>query len=144
MISIKLSYFHYLSHSLYYMAKIIFRIFTVWKVSKYGVSSVPYFPVSRLNKEIYGVNLRIQSEYGKIRTRKNSMFWWFSRSDYSEFWIDVVRLEFGKVLQNRLSETCLTKNMSIKPICKWPCMINFQTAIIFASLIPFPFIHIHV
>ena len=30
--------------------------------------------------EIYGVNLRIQSEYRKIRTRKNSVFGHFSRS----------------------------------------------------------------
>ena len=40
------------------------------KVSKYGVFSGPYFPVFRLNTEIYGVNLFIQSEYRKIRTRK--------------------------------------------------------------------------
>ena len=30
---------------------------TAWKVSKYGVFSGPYFPVFRLNTEIYGVNL---------------------------------------------------------------------------------------
>ena len=30
----------------------------------------PYFSAFGLNTEIYGVNLRIQSEYGKIRTRK--------------------------------------------------------------------------
>ena len=33
-----------------------------------------------LNAEIYGVNLRIQSEYRKIRTRNNSVFGHFSRS----------------------------------------------------------------
>ena len=43
--------------------------------------SGPYFPVFGLNTEIYEVNLCIQSEYGKIRTRKNSIFWHFSRSD---------------------------------------------------------------
>ena len=32
--------------------------------------SAPYFPAFGLNKEIYGVNLRIQSKYGKIRTEK--------------------------------------------------------------------------
>ena len=40
-------------------------IHSVWKVSKYGVNSGPYFPVFRLNTEIYRVNLRIQSETGK-------------------------------------------------------------------------------
>ena len=34
----------------------------------------PVFSVVGLNSEIYyGVNLRIQPEYGKIRTRKNSI-----------------------------------------------------------------------
>ena len=47
---------------------------TVWKVSKYGVFSGPYFPVFAQNKEIYGVNLRTQSKYRKIRTRKKSTF----------------------------------------------------------------------
>ena len=51
---------------------------TAWKVSKYGVCSGPYFPVFGLNTEIYEVNFRIQSEYGKMRTRKNSVFWHFS------------------------------------------------------------------
>ena len=40
-------------------------------MSKYSIFSGPYFPVFRMNTEIYRVNLRIQSEYGKIRTRKN-------------------------------------------------------------------------
>ena len=40
------------------------------KRSKYGVFSGPFFPVFGLNTEIYGVNLRIQSECRKIRTRK--------------------------------------------------------------------------
>ena len=44
------------------------------KFSEYGVFCGPYFSVFGLNTEIYGVNLRIQSEYRKIRTRKNSAF----------------------------------------------------------------------
>ena len=55
---------------------------TAWKVSKYGVFSGLYFPVFGLNTEIYSVNLRIQSEYRKIRTRNNSVFGHFSRSAY--------------------------------------------------------------
>ena len=47
---------------------------TAWKVSKYGVFPGPYFPVFGQNTKIYIVNLRIQSEYGEIRTRKNSAF----------------------------------------------------------------------
>ena len=38
-------------------------------MSKYGAFSGPYFPVG-LNTKIYSVNLPIQSEYRKIRTRK--------------------------------------------------------------------------
>ena len=54
--------------------------YTTWKVSKYGIFSGPYFPVFGVNAEIYFVNLRIQSEYRKIRTRKNSAFGHLSRS----------------------------------------------------------------
>ena len=54
---------------------------TAWKVSKYRVFSGPYFPVFGLNTEIYSVILRIQSEYRKIRTRKNSVFGYFSHSE---------------------------------------------------------------
>ena len=50
----------------------------VWKVSKYGVFSGPYFPAFGLNTERYEVFLRIQSKCGKIRTRKNSVFGHFS------------------------------------------------------------------
>ena len=49
-------------------------------MSKDGVISGPYFPVFRLNTEIDSVNIRIQSEYRKIRTRKHSVFGHFSRS----------------------------------------------------------------
>ena len=49
-------------------------------MSKYGVISVPYFPVFGLNTKIYFVNFRIQSEYRKIRrTRNNSVFGHFLR-----------------------------------------------------------------
>ena len=54
--------------------------FTAWKACKYGVFSGPYFPVCGLNTEIYGVNLRVQSEHRKRQTRKNSVFGHFSRS----------------------------------------------------------------
>ena len=36
--------------------------------------SAPYFPVFELNTKIYGVNVRIEPKYGKIKTRKNSVF----------------------------------------------------------------------
>ena len=49
-------------------------------MSKYRIFSGPYFSVFGLNTEIYGVNLGAQSEYRKIRTRKNSLFGHFSRS----------------------------------------------------------------
>ena len=50
------------------------------KVSKYGDFSGPYFPVFGLSTEIYGVNLRIQSDSRKIGTKKKSLFGPFSRS----------------------------------------------------------------
>ena len=44
-----------------------------------------HFPVVGLNTERYGISLRIQSEYRKIRTRNNSVFGHFSRIR-SEIW----------------------------------------------------------
>ena len=59
---------------------LIWIVTTAWKVFKYGVFSGPYFPVFGLNTEIYSINLRIQPEYTKIRTRKKSIFGHFLRS----------------------------------------------------------------
>ena len=59
----------------------ILEEFTAWKVSKYGIISGPHFLVFGLNTEIYEVNLRIQPEYRKTRTRNNSVFGHFSSSD---------------------------------------------------------------
>ena len=61
--------------------KTLYFPFTARKVSKYGVFSGPYFPVFGLNTEFYQLNLRIHSEYGKIGTRKNSVFGYLSPSD---------------------------------------------------------------
>ena len=51
-----------------------------WKVSKYGVFPGPYFPVLGLNREIYSVNLHIQTKYRKTLTRKKCVFGHFSCS----------------------------------------------------------------
>ena len=51
------------------------RVSTAWIESKYGHFSGPYFPVFGLNTEIYSVNLRIQSECRKIRTKKKLRIW---------------------------------------------------------------------
>ena len=61
--------FHSLNTNDYY---ILFT--TAWQVPKYGVFSGPYFPAFVLNTERYFVSLCIQSECGKIRTRKKPVF----------------------------------------------------------------------
>ena len=53
---------------------------TMREVSKYGVFSGPYFPAFGVNTVRYSISVRIQSECGEIRTRKNSVFGHFSRS----------------------------------------------------------------
>ena len=68
--------------------------FPVWKVSKYGVFSGPYFPTFGLNTESYRVSLRIHSECRKIRTRKNSVFGHFSRSAWHLPIICIQSLQF--------------------------------------------------
>ena len=113
------------------------RIFTVWKVSKYRVFSGLYFPVFGLNADIYGVNLRIQSEYRKIRTRKNSVcgrflrsncgnniknFWYYSHENKWIISRKIVRLFFWRLFE-LFSETGLyllsqeiRKNILISPV----------------------------
>ena len=74
-------------------------------MSKYGVFSCPYFPVFGLNTEIYGVNLRIPSEYGKIRTRKHSVFGHL-RSDYFSYipGMPLLEIEVGQQSLTNLTE----------------------------------------
>ena len=55
---------------------------TALKVSKYGVFFGPYLLAFGLNKKRYGVSLRIRSKYGKLRTRKNSVFGHLSHSEF--------------------------------------------------------------
>ena len=74
-----------LSNILDLMYQLLKCPYTAWKVSKYGFFSGPYFLVLGLNMEIYIVNLRIQSQCRKKRTRKNSVFGHFSRSDIHTF-----------------------------------------------------------
>ena len=44
--------------------------YTVWKVFKYGVFSGLYFALLGLNREIYGVNIRISPNSGKYGPEK--------------------------------------------------------------------------
>ena len=68
-----------------FIPKFVQIIYTVRKVSKYGVFCGPNFPVFGLNTEIYSVNFRIQSKQRKIQTRKYSVFGHISRSATSYF-----------------------------------------------------------
>ena len=73
--------------------------FTACKRSKYSVISGPYFPAFGLNTEIYSVNLCIQSEYRKIRTRNSSVFCHFSHSD--RFCYLSVKLTFKRTVKKK-------------------------------------------
>ena len=75
-------------------------------MSKYGVFSGPYFPVFKLNTKIHPVNLRIQSKYGKIQTRKNSAFGHIS---YSAIQKRFSATKYNKTLVN--TEACSQKGI---------------------------------
>ena len=47
---------------------------------QYGFFSGLPFPEFGMNMDIYSLNLRIQSEYGRKQTGKNSLFGKFPRS----------------------------------------------------------------
>ena len=78
----------------------IFWSVTAWKVSKCGVFSGPYFSVFGLNKR----NVCIESEYRKIRTRKNSVFVPFACSECYSY--------FGSLLLSFLSLLCFLTQVS--------------------------------
>ena len=81
----QLLYLWYWFYKLFHVCYQWFESFrSTWKMSKCGVISGPYFSVFGLNTKTYGVNLRIQSKFKKIRTRNNSLFGHFSRSDISK------------------------------------------------------------
>ena len=63
---------------------------TARKMSEYGVFYGPCFPLFGLNTEIYRVNFHVQSKYGKVQTRKNSVFGHFLRS--ARFSVDSITL----------------------------------------------------
>ena len=69
----KFKYVIFTQYTSIYFSSWTVALYTAWKVSNYGVISGPYFPVFGLNTEIYEENLRIQSEYRKIRTRVRSI-----------------------------------------------------------------------
>ena len=67
---------------------------TGWKVFKHGVFSGPYFPAFGMNREIYGVNIRIQFECEKIRTSKSSVFGLFSRRESVDKYLKLIKTGF--------------------------------------------------
>ena len=70
----------------YFNSKVFFRVLRRFfklhcmKSAQMRSFSGPYFPIFGLNMEIYSKNLRIQSDYRKIRTRKSFVFGRFLRS----------------------------------------------------------------
>ena len=78
---------------------------TAWKVSKYAVFSGPHFPAFALNTERYSVSLRIQSECGKIRTRKNSVFRHFSHSVIASEFLKQSWKSLKNITNNKGSKT---------------------------------------
>ena len=70
-----------------------------WKVSKYGVSPGPYFPV-----------FLVESKYWKIRTRKNSSFGHFLRSGDVSDWNNDNNNVINNSNDNNSKEFCIEKN----------------------------------
>ena len=69
----------------------LFNCFCWWfSVPVYLLAII--FELLTLNQRIYSVNLRIQSEYRKIRSRNNSVFEYFSCSVYFSCFITTSRL----------------------------------------------------
>ena len=99
------------------------------KQPNYGVFSGPYFPVFVLNTEIYAVNLRIQSEYEEIQTRKNSVFRYFhavlylSKESAKSMWLKNISMNLWPIFAGEsqivsLREKC--PNTEFFLVCIFP------------------------
>ena len=95
-------------------------------MSKYRVTSRPYFAIFRLNTEIYSVNLRIQSEYRKIR-RNNSAFGHFHAKHEATIYKD-------------RDSRCMTTEIK-KPFCQKNKLYSHINKIFFLSGFSFTNIH---
>ena len=96
-----------------------------------------YFPLLRLNTVIYSVNLHIQSEYGKIRTRKNYLFGHFS---HSVFFAAVLSKSIsGQIDYMRLfaSDNSIGEDMSLLQICIiWKFVLELATGLLLMEVYP--------
>ena len=74
--------------------------FTVWSVRIWRFSG-PCFPAFGLNTERYSTSLRIQSKYGKIRTRKTPSMDTFHALPFNSYQINIqTSIEFSNILSN--------------------------------------------
>ena len=64
-------------HPLLFLSMFLFLIF--WKYQK-NIGGSHYVKIVQMRSFLWSVFSRIRTEYGKIRTRKNSVFGHFSRS----------------------------------------------------------------
>ena len=100
--------------------------------------SGPYFPAFGLNTEKYSVSLRIQSECGKIRTRKSSVSGHFSRCGFIQKWINLTNQQFEAensfLYQSHLSsqlndlsdQTEIIRNLLEIICCNYPCFTKLR------------------
>ena len=93
---------------------------------KYGVFSGPYFPAFGLNTERYSVSLRIQSECGKIRTRKDSVFGHFSRSDVLSSSDTAGKNSVPKISKNSVKQNTAEEGTSQENVSKIPINYNLS------------------
>ena len=89
----------------------LFNNHTEWKVSKYGVISGPYFPVFGLNKEICGVNLRIQSNTGKYGPEITPYLDTFNALSYGIFPVPTNRSRLDLILSKHCRYCCTLENL---------------------------------
>ena len=86
--------------------------------------SGPYFPVLELNTEIYSVNHRIQSEYRKIRTGKNSLFKHILCSDSHSY----LQIKYGLANKKNITKNAWdedkSKDEEVQVAVAWKCSVK--------------------
>ena len=115
------------NHTISTKRSICAEVAIAWKVSKYEVIFGVYFHIFRLNTETYSVNVRIQSEYRKIRTRNNSILGHFSCSVYV-YYLQLFGMDnisnWLEILSKSCNVCCKTFKVSINIL---GCYIGLKT-----------------
>ena len=108
----------------FFLKRFFIGLILMGKNCPYSEFSGPFFPAFGLNAEIYSVNLQVQYEYGKIRTRIN--------------FVSMKKIDSLKKLDQVLITRCKNHALQIKTLLRpgqmWQPVVFWKHFVIFGIL----------